>query len=1093
MNGARKRFTRVHDFYILETLGVGAFAKVRLAIHCVTQEPYACKILDKSFIRQREQNRQVRNEIDALERLNHPNIVRLVDVINTSKRVYIIMELVSGGELFDVITKQRRLTEPQARFYFHQLVEGLHYCHKRGVFHRDLKLENILLSTTGVLKITDFGLSQLLVGPFDGTESFNSTVLFSTQCGSPYYIAPEVVVVKGKGYSGAKADAWACGIILYVLAAGCLPFQAFLNSGNNAFMFHLVVKGGMNYPESFSEELKDLIGHLLELDPDHRYAMPAIMKHPWFNGPCQDPGRHRSDIIKSQVPQIVAARLGSVPINASQATRPPEANDTVPDAVMETDDSLNLGKRVDSFEGTAPAALLPMASGYSDAYETDATLNEFRQEENYLLRATEVQAATIAENQLAEAYIAQHGLPVTYSSQDPSLPPYAVEVPQCPVPPQTYAVEQRQFDTGNTQVAYYYDPGLPYTAPVHQNVETAKAAPKPNIDLPSYDADDSIVHNWNVLPSDYEVGEHTHLLSLDTSAVQNDDDQLRRVRSVGDMKSQKGKRGAQIRRTRSAPAMKPYSKFPTNARPFRLLSLESKRGTVRLQLWELSINQWRSECVPISDEQRTQKVREISASVKAKGDKVDEPRSACKPRRSSSGQVVRFDLEPTDHGVHGYDSQIPRDGKPDETRDLRQREKKKSHVRWSNEENTCAVSNPEDPDTVDRKRDKEMNGRKSWVSHCRSNDYQLVDNYVEFGLPADELARAWDRIDLFDDTEKDSLGPIRALISSTRYSSQNTAPSNGATHVRPSGASASTFSPGEGDVTAHISDQCHSDDIIRAGGSKQSVGSPHNGSSSTPQRSVMDSTRSEEIEPGRAPVVVGRTPSGRYILKSSSRCSARRARGATRFLSGNSVDTAFHDLSADLAPDPRWVAGSAPVYPNNSERIPIQINEDVENSHLLADPSQYELPGPQTEFPSFNPFISLLPRGMTYKNLLAMFKSRLRPREDTQFRTLIEPNECKSILEDVLRECRCTNIKCTKKSKDRFRVKCNFKTKEENSAMIMTVARLDDGLSSVQFTSTGGGNRSDLQAFYRLVTKNFHERKSWNAVTSNREDHDEQN
>lgn len=1082
MSRVRKKFTRVHDFYILETLGAGTFAKVRLAIHCATQEHYACKILDKSFIRQREQNRQVKNEIDALERLNHPNVVRLVDVINTSKRVYIIMELVSGGELLDVITKQRRLTEPQARYYFHQIVEGLHYCHKRGVFHRDLKLDNILLSNTGVLKIADFGLSQLLVGPPDGTESFNSSVLLSTQCGSPYYIAPEVVVVKDKGYSGAKADAWACGIILYVIAAGSLPFQAFLNSGNNAFMFQRIINGGMNYPESFSEELKDLINHLLELEPEHRYAMPEVKRHPWFNGPCQDPGRHRSETIHSQVPQIVAARLGSVPINTPQAKGPSGPNQTVPDAVMETNDSLNLGKRVDSFEGTAPAALLPMASGYSDANELDTTANEFIQEENYLLRAKEAQAAAIVEKQLAEAYIAQHGLPVTYNSQDPSFQPYAVEVPNCPVIPQPYTGGQQQFDTGGAQMPYYYHTGVPHTPAVYQNVETTNAAPKLNTELPSYNPDDSIVHNWNALPIDFEVGEYTYLLSHDSSAVQNDDDQLRRVRSVGDVKSHKKERDAQIRRARSAPAMKPCSTFPTTVQPFQMLSPESKRGTVRLQLWELSINQWRSEFV--SPDQSTQEARDISNNVKPRGDKVNEPGTSRKARRPSSGHVVRFDLGPTDQAVNGSDSRVHCNSTPDETRDVRQRRKEKFHVRWSNEGNICAIPKAGDFDTVDRKKVKEVTRRKRWSSHHRSNDYHLIDDYVEFGLPAHELALAWDRSDLFDNTEKDSLEYVSPLTSSIHHPAQNTSSLDCANRKRPPGDFAGTLRAGEGDVVVPSTDRCPSDVAFRPGGSKQSVGSPNKGSSTTPQQSMVESTRSLEIAPGRAPAVSRKIPSGGEIFKSSSRCSARSSRGASRFLSCSAVDAAVHNLSTDLVPDPGWLAEPYPVNCNGLEQSPTR-----------AYPFKFGMiSGPKTELPNLSPIMSLLPRGMTYKKLIEMFKARFRPEQGIQFYTLIEPNECKTILEDVLKECRCTKIRCTKKSKDRFRIKCNFKTNEKSTAVIMTVATVDEGLTNVKFTTKGGdGDRPGLQALYRSVTKRFHERRNCNSVASNQKDTDEQN
>lgn len=181
------------------------------------------------------------------------------------------MELVKGGELFELINERGQLEPKLARNYFQQLVEGIDYCHRRGVCHRDLKPENLLVDENGTLKITDFGVSSMKGG-------INGNDLLYTACGTPYYAAPEIINGAKAGYSGIKIDAWSCGIILYLLLAGVLPF---MNADLNR-LYEEILKCQITYPHWIPGDAKDLISHLLVKDPNERYSLEDVRRHPWF-------------------------------------------------------------------------------------------------------------------------------------------------------------------------------------------------------------------------------------------------------------------------------------------------------------------------------------------------------------------------------------------------------------------------------------------------------------------------------------------------------------------------------------------------------------------------------------------------------------------------------------------------------------------------------------------------------------------------------------------------------------------------------------------------------------------------------------------
>ena len=186
------------------------------------------------------------------------------------------MELITGGELFDEIIKETKFTEEKSRFYFQQLVEGVKFCHNKGVCHRDLKPENLLLDHEMNLKISDFGLSNLYESQNEAGTVSSRALLLHTTCGTPNYVAPEVL--QDRGYDGCRADIWSMGVILYVLVAGCLPFD----EPTMPVLFEKIKSAHYKFPANFSSELKDLIQSILVTDPSKRASIADIQDHPWY-------------------------------------------------------------------------------------------------------------------------------------------------------------------------------------------------------------------------------------------------------------------------------------------------------------------------------------------------------------------------------------------------------------------------------------------------------------------------------------------------------------------------------------------------------------------------------------------------------------------------------------------------------------------------------------------------------------------------------------------------------------------------------------------------------------------------------------------
>ncbi|XP_052182618.1 CBL-interacting serine/threonine-protein kinase 6-like [Diospyros lotus] len=259
----------LHGKYELgRMLGHGTFAKVYHARNLHTGKSVAMKVVGKEKVIKVGMTEQVKREISVMKMVKHPNIVELHEVMASKSKIYFAMELVRGGELFSKIAKGR-LREDLAKQYFQQLISAVDFCHSRGVYHRDLKPENLLLDDGGNLKVTDFGLSA-----FSGHQRQDG--LLHTTCGTPAYVAPEVI--GKKGYDGAKADLWSCGVILYVLLAGFLPFQ----EDNIVAMYRKIYRGDFKCPPWFSPESRRLVTKLLDPNPSSRISISKIMESSWF-------------------------------------------------------------------------------------------------------------------------------------------------------------------------------------------------------------------------------------------------------------------------------------------------------------------------------------------------------------------------------------------------------------------------------------------------------------------------------------------------------------------------------------------------------------------------------------------------------------------------------------------------------------------------------------------------------------------------------------------------------------------------------------------------------------------------------------------
>ncbi|KAJ3508425.1 hypothetical protein NLJ89_g5765 [Agrocybe chaxingu] len=275
----RRTIPKFGPYLLLQTLGEGEFGKVKLGLHSQWGEEVAVKLIRRGNVDGTVRMSKVEREIEVLKTLKHPNIVRLYDVIETDKYIGIILEYASGGELFDHILAHRYLRERDAAKLFSQLISGVWYIHQKKIVHRDLKLENLLLDRHRNVIITDFGFANRFEHRADD--------LMQTSCGSPCYAAPELVISEGL-YVGSAVDIWSCGVILYAMLAGYLPFDddpANPDGDNINLLYRYIISTPLSFPDYISMEARDLLSAIQMLS---ERRLKSWSKRPWISTKAND-------------------------------------------------------------------------------------------------------------------------------------------------------------------------------------------------------------------------------------------------------------------------------------------------------------------------------------------------------------------------------------------------------------------------------------------------------------------------------------------------------------------------------------------------------------------------------------------------------------------------------------------------------------------------------------------------------------------------------------------------------------------------------------------------------------------------------------
>ena len=285
--------------YLLDkTLGKGTFSKVKLAVHKPTNEKVAIKIIKKSKILSDKDNLRISRELSILRILNSQYTLKLYEIIDSPAEVWIVCEYIPDGELYDYIVKNHRVKESESRNFFRQLIFGVEYLHSLGITHRDIKPENLFLCKNH-LKIGDFGLSC----------KTRSGELLRTACGSPCFAAPEML--QGMKYCGEISDIWSCGVVLFSMLCGHLPFE----DDSIARLYQKISSGDCKIPNFLTEQARDMIRGILEVDTKKRLTIAKIKQHPWFFVKGEDNQEvHTPEIVKGVVQQMVKLGIKSVDV-----------------------------------------------------------------------------------------------------------------------------------------------------------------------------------------------------------------------------------------------------------------------------------------------------------------------------------------------------------------------------------------------------------------------------------------------------------------------------------------------------------------------------------------------------------------------------------------------------------------------------------------------------------------------------------------------------------------------------------------------------------------------------------------------------------
>ncbi|XP_032865544.2 NUAK family SNF1-like kinase 2 [Tyto alba] len=278
-----------HRYEFLETLGKGTYGKVKKARER-SGKLVAIKSIRKDKIKDEQDLVHIRREIEIMSSLNHPHIIAVHEVFENSSKIVIVMEYASKGDLYDYISERQRLTEQEARHFFRQVVSAVYYCHKNGIVHRDLKLENILLDTNGNIKIADFGLSNV----------YQQDKLLQTYCGSPLYASPEII--NGRPYKGPEVDSWSLGVLLYILVHGTMPFDGH----DYKTLVKQITSGDYREPTKLSDAC-GLIRWMLMVNPERRATIEDIATHWWVNWGYKVPIGEQELLRESESPLATVA------------------------------------------------------------------------------------------------------------------------------------------------------------------------------------------------------------------------------------------------------------------------------------------------------------------------------------------------------------------------------------------------------------------------------------------------------------------------------------------------------------------------------------------------------------------------------------------------------------------------------------------------------------------------------------------------------------------------------------------------------------------------------------------------------------------
>uniref|UniRef100_A0A8C2F3S1 Si:dkey-16p21.7 n=1 Tax=Cyprinus carpio TaxID=7962 RepID=A0A8C2F3S1_CYPCA len=275
----------VGPYRLEKTLGKGQTGLVKLGIHCITGQKVAIKIVNREKLSE-SVLMKVEREIAILKLIEHPHVLKLHDVYENNKYLYLVLEHVSGGELFDYLVKKGRLTPKEARKFFRQIISALDFCHSHSICHRDLKPENLLLDEKNNIRIADFGMASLQVGDS----------LLETSCGSPHYACPEVI--RGEKYDGRRADVWSCGVILFALLVGALPFD----HDNLRQLLEKVKSGVFHMPHFIPPDCQALLRGMIEVNPEKRFTVCNTHAIGGRNEPCPEQPPPRRVCVKRILP-----------------------------------------------------------------------------------------------------------------------------------------------------------------------------------------------------------------------------------------------------------------------------------------------------------------------------------------------------------------------------------------------------------------------------------------------------------------------------------------------------------------------------------------------------------------------------------------------------------------------------------------------------------------------------------------------------------------------------------------------------------------------------------------------------------------------